>query len=386
MKRLLLFALIMMFAALLKAQGPCTLTFNFTTVTPACSGIPNGAAFVSVTGGTGGYTYLWDAAAGSQISASASNLVAGNYSVIVTDAAGCVDTGYVSLLPPATPTPAICMVTCDEFSVNNIIYWDKTAYTDVDSFIVYRETAPGVYSRIAAISNDSLSEYTDTARSIGPANGDPNVAPYSYKIQIRDLCGNYGAMSPYHTTLYIEEDGLGLFSWTIPYTIESAATPVNNYILICNIANLGLWTPVATVTSTVTSALDPSFALHLLSSWRVKTDWSISCTPTRTTVNTSRSNIKHGLITTGTGNLPEQGADIAIYPNPATNEFTLSLPSTVKTATVRIVNSLGKQVAVDVLNGAAAVKQYNVSMYAKGIYTVIVESEGNRTHRKLVVN
>ncbi|MGZ4075607.1 MAG: hypothetical protein ACXVDZ_18820, partial [Bacteroidia bacterium] len=189
-------------------------------------------------------------------------------------------TGLKAQCPPP-PTPSICMVTCDNLSINNIIYWDKTGLTHVDSFIIYRETSPAVYSKIGAVSNDSLSQYTDTARSIGPANGDPNIASYRYKIRILDSCGVYSAMSPYHNTIYIVDDGLGDFSWSIPYGIEGSSSPVINYVLLCDTAGVGVWGPVSTVLGADTIASDPGFVSHSsVANWRVKTAWGISCTPT----------------------------------------------------------------------------------------------------------
>ena len=62
----------------------------------SCSGLPQGAAEVGVTGGTTPYTYQWDDPT-SSTSTTISNVVAGEYSVIVTDSAGCLDTADVTI-------------------------------------------------------------------------------------------------------------------------------------------------------------------------------------------------------------------------------------------------------------------------------------------------
>lgn len=56
-------------------------------VTPADCGDNNGEIVISASGGTGAYTYTWDPNVSN--AANASNLAAGNYTVIVTDANGC---------------------------------------------------------------------------------------------------------------------------------------------------------------------------------------------------------------------------------------------------------------------------------------------------------
>jgi hypothetical protein len=281
------------------------------------------------------------------------------------------------------------MVTSDGGSVNNIIYWDKTAYSNVDSFIVYREVSTSVYARIAAISNDSLSEYTDTSRHVGPANGDPNVGSYRYKLQIRDSCGNYGPLSPYHNTIYIIDAGSGQFTWSIPYTIEGASNPVSNYILLCDTANVNVWGPVGIVAGTQSSATDPGFANHSnIANWRVKTAWSINCTPTRTTVNTTRSNIKHAALSTGILNAA-LGTAVVVYPNPATEEVTIGLSPDIRSAVIRIENLLGQLILTENVTAdgnSGTSKKINISSYPKGVYLVSIESAGSKTFKKLVVH
>jgi gliding motility-associated-like protein len=64
---------------------------------PLCFGVNNGNATVAVSGGTGPFTYLWN---NGQTTATATNLVAGIYSVIVTDALGCSATANITLTQP----------------------------------------------------------------------------------------------------------------------------------------------------------------------------------------------------------------------------------------------------------------------------------------------
>jgi gliding motility-associated-like protein len=65
----------------------------------ACHGGNNGSATVSVSGGTSPYAYSWNTVP-VQTSATASNLLAGNYQVIVTDANGCSANASVSITQP----------------------------------------------------------------------------------------------------------------------------------------------------------------------------------------------------------------------------------------------------------------------------------------------
>ncbi len=90
--------------------GPTVTLQSSTDVT--CFNGANGTAAVSVTGGTGAYTYLWTPSGG--VAASASNLTAGNYTATVTDAAGCSSSlsviigGPTQILINETVTDIIC--------------------------------------------------------------------------------------------------------------------------------------------------------------------------------------------------------------------------------------------------------------------------------------
>jgi hypothetical protein len=104
----------------------CTETLNFTINSPtalnavttsgsvSCSGASTGSAAVNVTGGTAPYVYAWNTSP-IQSTAQISNVAAGNYTVNITDANGCVLTSNVSVTQPdislsvvATPTAAAC--------------------------------------------------------------------------------------------------------------------------------------------------------------------------------------------------------------------------------------------------------------------------------------
>lgn len=65
--------------------------------------------------GVAPFEYLWDAAAGSQTTATATGLCAGTYEVTVTDALGCTETGEVTISEPEELTgmvTAVTLVTC----------------------------------------------------------------------------------------------------------------------------------------------------------------------------------------------------------------------------------------------------------------------------------
>ncbi len=365
---------------------PAVLTTSVTGTGANCNS-NNGTVTANTTGGNVPYTYVWT---GGKTTQTATGLALGDYTVTVTDIKGCTTTA-VKNIASAAPTPSLCMVTVDAGSVNNIIYWDKTQYQHIDSFIVYREVSTSVYKRIGALKDTALSEFVDVNRSVGPANGDPNVGSYRYKLQLRDSCGNYSALSPYHNTIYIMYSGSGQFDWNLPYTIEGGANPVANYNLICDSANAENWFQTGVVAGTQSSAGDPDFVNRPVTArWRVNTDWSISCTPTRAGIITTRSNIKHaGALTTLVTEKGSFNNDFILYPNPATSEVTIKSAG-LTSGRLQIFDALGQLVydqafAAGSANNGTLTKTLNTSSFPKGVYIVNMQTENGNAFKRLVI-
>ena len=129
----------------------------------------NGSITVSgANGGTSPYIYSFNGQSGTT-SPNFSNLPAGNYTLTVQDANNCFKDSIVVLsnLNAVTPaSPSICLVTVDDLSTHNIIFWDKTNYAVGDTFIVYREISLNNYAPVGRIPFDSVSMFADTNRVI----------------------------------------------------------------------------------------------------------------------------------------------------------------------------------------------------------------------------
>jgi len=80
---------------------PQALNLQMQSSPALCHGAASGSAAVSVTGGTSGYSYAWLPAGTGGNAAAANNIAAGNYSVTVTDAHGCLETNTIAVSEPA---------------------------------------------------------------------------------------------------------------------------------------------------------------------------------------------------------------------------------------------------------------------------------------------
>ncbi len=100
----------------LTVKEPDSIALNEVVVSPNCNGDCNGSITLNPTGGTAPYTYLWNTGA---TSSSISNLCAGTYNVIVTDANGCTNSRNITVTEPALlsasplPTDVSCFGACD---------------------------------------------------------------------------------------------------------------------------------------------------------------------------------------------------------------------------------------------------------------------------------
>ncbi len=348
-------------------------------------------ATVTLSGSPAGGTF-----SGTAISANTFNPAQagiGNFTITYTytNANGCTNAAsHATTIAGQPAPPAICEVTVDVAGKYNEIYWDKTLYSRVDSFIVYRETGAG-YQRIGAVSDTALSMFIDTVRvKYFPNTGDPNAGTYRYKLQLRDSLGNYSPMSPYHNTIYFNKN-FGTFTWT-PYQIEGQSVPLPSNVLITydlwrDDQSNGNWHQVNSVTGSQLTQTDIGWnaALDTTASWRVLTNWTIGCTPTRGAINTSRSNIKTARLANGIHELRDVMLDFKLYPNPAGNYVIVEVPEMLlKGASVKIVNLLGERIYQSELK--SLVTNIDISMLGKGMYIISIENKTSGAVKRLVVN
>jgi hypothetical protein len=343
---------------------------------------------------SGASTYTWSTGA-TTATISATPTATTTYTVTGTDVNGCSNftTGSINVLSP--PTPDICMVTVDSLSINNIIYWDKTPYTNVDSFVVYREVSSNVYKRIGSQPYSIISQFIDTARYVdvgGSHNGgNPNSGTYRYKLQTVDTCGNYSALSPYHNTIFITHNA-GQFSWATPYQIEGQASPDTNYVLSCDTANTNIWTTVASVSGSQQTIADPGYIHHAnIANWRVDA-LGFNCNPTLRLGNgtnttyaarvKSHSNQNNNRLS-GIKNLNNVNA-ISIYPNPATNALNISFTNTTNKVSVKIFSVIGSEVLSTSQTAAGNNMLVDISSLASGTYMVQITTDNVTETKKIV--
>ncbi len=335
-----------------------------------------GGGSVILTATAGYVSYLWSNSATTQNTTVSSS---GVYTVTVGNGtAGCTASATYALNAASVAAPSICIVTVDSTSTNNIIYWDKTVYpiAAIDSFIIYREVSTNIYKRVGAVSKDSLSMFVDVDRSVGPANGDPNIGYYHYKLQVRDSCGTYSALSPYHTSVYFNDQLTGTFTWNL-YDVEGQTTPVANFELYRDDNNTGNYLQIGTVAGTTTLLNDPNYTTYqFIANWRVEAT-GFTCVPTMRLGNNSaqgtivkaKSNITNNRTT---GTMGWRNDLFSVYPNPFSNEITLVSSVGNHSGKAVLYNVLGEKIHEFTLKGT--VQKLDLSDLKAGVYYIQVQN------------
>jgi len=292
-------------------------------------------------------------------------------------------------------TPNICMVSADSLSGTNqynVVYWDKTAYNNVSSFIIYRETTSGIYQPIGSRSYANLSQFTDTARHVGSTTatgGDPNSSTYRYKIQILDTSGTYSLMSPYHNTVYFVNNGSGTFTWN-EYLVENASiTPVSIFNLVRDDYNTGVWDTVASTSGTQTTLNDINYSTYVATAnWRVDGS-GFDCNPTLRLANGNNSTYAARVKSHSNQNNNRQAgikqllnsSQVNIYPNPNKGNFTIETTVTERQA-VQVFDVNGKLVFSQTINGNTSIDASNLS---EGVYNVSIVGNEGVVNKRLVI-
>jgi len=361
-------------------------------VKPVCD--HSGTALAIANGGTAAYTYLWSTGQ-SGISATATGLSAGTYTVSAKDINGCTSSASsftVTNDPPSAPS--ICVVSVDSLSTNNLIVWDKSSYLHGDTFLIYRDTANNAYGLIGKVPFTALSMFTDTVRSRYAANGNPNVTSWRYKIAVKDSCGNSSPKSPYHQSIYIQNSS-GNFSWN-HYQIEGQIAPVpalTNYLFQRDNLSNGTYVTIQTLSASSTSYTDPLYAtFQSTATWRVKTLWNISCTPaleknqnpdiSSIALNSSRSNVYRTNNPTAM-NETMLNNSVKVSPNPSSGVFQV-LSDRYQVSGTEIYDVYGECIYRQICTSSNC--QIDLSYAKSGIYFLHLQTEQGTAVKKIVIN
>ena len=134
--------------SLITLTQPAELVLNLSQANILCYGANTGFIDLQATGGTANYSFLWSNGATTE---DVSNLLSGNYSVIVTDANGCNQTASTTITQPLLP------ITINQIQQNIICFGGNNGSIDIS---VTGGTAPYLYSWNNGQSSQDISNLT----------------------------------------------------------------------------------------------------------------------------------------------------------------------------------------------------------------------------------
>jgi hypothetical protein len=339
-------------------------------------GSNNGAIYVSTTGNSANYSFLWS---NGDTTEDLLNVTEGIYDLQLTDTNGC-QSWYVNQVEQVTGiNPEICMVQVDSPSNFNQVIWkplaDPAAY---EYFNVYREsTFAGNYHLIGSRDADSVGIFNDSISN-------PFFKSYRYKISVVDTCGVESELSSSHKTIHLVQvpglpgsntinllwDNYEGFPYGTFYIyresqangfelIDSIAAGNNSYIDTFNIN-------------------DPR-----LSYW-VMVNAPQDCDPTKDDdYNKTRSNPSSALFT------PEDPQSLAtaksdqelnVYPIPASNILYIDITGEIHSMLLRDIRG---EIVVN-KNGINLNKEVDVSKLSTGIYFLSILTKSGHFTTKII--
>jgi hypothetical protein len=357
--------------------GP-VVTINSVTGT-GCIDNTNGAIDISVSGGTPLYKFEWSP--GGQTTPDISGLSPGIYEVRVTDAAGCIgaNTAIVEARPEVNP---ICLVTVDTITGKNMVVWEKMNTTDVDYYVIYRESSSkNIYQPVGISSVYSPGLFIDSV-------ADPMLRSWKYRLSVVDVCGNESQLSDYHKTIHltmsrgITENAANLI-WN-PYEGFEA-----NTYEIYKRTTQATWLNLTSISSDFTSYTDISPNMDNLY-YYIALQHPTGCVVSdlkAETLNTSRSNRQSKLKTTGIPDYLQSGYNFLIWPNPSKGIFNLSIDKIITgDAIIRVHDITGKVIYINEFKytGDRFETTIDISLFADGVYYIFLQT-GNQIFQRVLI-
>lgn len=357
---------------------------NFTT-SPAKPVISSAGAIVPCVGGSqtltsssiSGGTYLWSTGETTQ---SIEVTASGSYWVSTINSSGCSSVSAPFTVNASLAQIAICMVTVDSSSTQNVIVWEKPQSNSIDSFKIYREIA-SAYTHIASVSYNSLSTFTDNTNGINP-----QTTSYKYGISVLDICGNESPMSNHHRTIHLAVSPASPCGYNLFWNDYTGFT-VPQYRILRDSAHTG-WEVVDSVSFGNTSWTDGNcYPAGDTIEYIVEVVHPTGCSPSiknpvpMQTIAATRSNSFE--VNPAVTFVPDQSGNVfvKIYPNPSQGRFVFTTAAK-DISRVEIFNMMGEKVYS---SSAVRSNEIDLSSQPDGIYFISLKSQHEIITQKIVI-
>ena len=324
-----------------------------------------GSITLNVVGGTPPYTYSWS---NGSTSATASNLIAGTYTIYeVKDAPRCYS-NTLSFTLNSLPIPEICYVEFDTATSKNCVFWPSNLPENMDSICVFKEVSTNVWNKIGSVLA-SKAKFIDI-------NSNPNTQSYSYRISAIDTCNKESDTSAYQTTItlivsYSPTSNSYGFTWSAYNGLS-----VPNYYLY-GVTNSGAETLIDSVPGNQYlynyTSPNPAFVKFFVG-FNTLVCGGYSSRLTASAHHLVKSNWVQS--TTGIEESAEISKLVSVYPNPVTDN--LQLQTTLQIKSIDVTDITGRLLCI------TNAKTINCRSFASGVYFIRAITEKGMVVKKFV--
>ena len=218
---------------------PAPLGVTTTKVNVSCFGGNNGSSTVSVTGGIITYSYSWNTIP-VKTTSTANSLIAGIYTITVTDANGCVATASFSISQPSVPlTVSVVQNTIGCVGKNNGVA-NATVSGGSPGYSYSWNTSPN--QTLSSATNLNAGNYVITITDLNGCTASNNITITEHALPIPTAANN----SPICVgdTLKLTSSGGTIYNWTGPNSFSS--TLQNPSIISAMTSNIGIYSVTVT--------------------------------------------------------------------------------------------------------------------------------------------
>ncbi len=354
------------------SEGSISIVTDSITGTGCVGDLAN--IYVNVIPVSGTYTYNWSNSNASQDNL---NLSTGVYSLELTDINnGCVGYAQYEIQDLPTVNNEICLVSVDSISNTNRVIWEKDlTAANISHYKIYRESSQaGVYYHVGDVSYDSSSVFKDPVAN-------PQIRAWRYKISVVDDCGNESEASAIHKSIHLTvNEGIGNTYNLIWDHYDGLNYATYDVYRKTSSSGWQLVTSLPSNLNSYTDATPPAGTEY----YRVEALMNVNCDPTRSGVNTSRSNVRNTPSAAPFGLNVEEGDlnAMILYPNPTTGLFSIEINSN-ESNTIEVYNSIGEIIGQEKTN---AKFNFDLTNFSRGIYFVRVDNGRNQKIIKVIKN
>lgn len=288
-----------------------------------------------------------------------------------------VDQSCAATCHPISNIETVCLVTVDSLTQKYKIMWEKQAPNPVSYFGVNKIGINNQVIQVDTVNYSSLSEYIDMSSN-------PNVMTEQYFIETFDTCGGSwtsGAaafVQPVFCQSSLSTQNTVNLNWTNYIDNANLLTP--QYFVIYRGSTAALMPPLDTVPAFVQNYTDVN-PLAGISYYKIGVALPGTCVPTHMVTPTVQSFSNNSTVTV-TGLAENNLAGLAIFPNPADEQVTLSgLPET----SALIVTDPAGRIVMRGLLPASERQEIDLSALESGLYLVEIVNEKGFFRKEIIV-